>query len=78
MTISIRELHAATGRVLRQVARRGRVIVTDRRRRIAVIEPYVEAQSATPLPKSHRAWLLKQPKRTTSCTNLISQERDER
>lgn len=76
-TISIRELHAATGRILRQVSRRGRVIVTDRRRRIAVIEPYVEAMAAMPMPKSHRTWLLKQPQRTSS-TTLISQERDER
>jgi prevent-host-death family protein len=50
-TISIRELHLETGRWVRHAASRGPVVVTDRGRRVAALQPF-DAFAATgrPLP----------------------------
>jgi prevent-host-death family protein len=41
-TISLRELHANTGALVRSAARLGAVLVTDRGKAIARIEPVAE------------------------------------
>jgi antitoxin (DNA-binding transcriptional repressor) of toxin-antitoxin stability system len=49
-TISIRELHLQTGRWVRHAASRGPVVVTDRGRRIAALQPFDAAAAGRPLP----------------------------
>jgi antitoxin (DNA-binding transcriptional repressor) of toxin-antitoxin stability system len=49
-TISIRELHLKTGRWVRHAASRGPVVVTDRGRRIAALQPFDASVTGRPLP----------------------------
>ena len=50
-TITIRELHLATGRWVRHAATtREPVVVTDRGRRVAAIQPFEPRVLAQPLP----------------------------
>lgn len=49
-TISIRELHLKTGRWVRHAAVQGPVIVTDRGRRVAALQPFDAATAGRPLP----------------------------
>ncbi len=54
-TISIRELHLSTGRWVRHAAStRQPVIVTDRGRRVAAIQPFEAGIAARPLPDRER------------------------
>jgi antitoxin (DNA-binding transcriptional repressor) of toxin-antitoxin stability system len=47
-TISLRELHANTGALVRSAARLGAVLVTDRGKAIARIEPVAEDSAGNP------------------------------
>ena len=49
-TISIRELHLKTGPWVRHAASRGPVVVTDRGRRVAAIQPFDPAVTRRSLP----------------------------
>lgn len=49
-TISIRELHLNTGRWVRHAAARGPVVVTDRGRRVAALQPFDASAAGRPLP----------------------------
>lgn len=49
-TISIRELHLKTGRWVRHAASQGPVIVTDRGRRVAALQPVDVTSGGRPLP----------------------------
>ena len=55
-TISIRELHLKTGRWVRHAASRGPIVVTDRGRRVAALQPF-DPSTATgrPLPNREAA-----------------------
>lgn len=50
-TISLRELHANTGAWVRSASRLGAVLVTDRGRTIARIEPVAEDSAGNPFLK---------------------------
>jgi prevent-host-death family protein len=50
-TISIRELHLKTGRWVRHAASRGPIVVTDRGRRIAALQPFDASVTGRPLPR---------------------------
>jgi antitoxin (DNA-binding transcriptional repressor) of toxin-antitoxin stability system len=54
-TISIRELHLQTGRWVRHAASRGPIVVTDRGRRVAALEPYDASATRRPLPNREAA-----------------------
>jgi prevent-host-death family protein len=54
-TISIRELHLKTGRWVRHAASRGPVIVTDRGRRVAALQPFDASLTGRPLPNREAA-----------------------
>jgi prevent-host-death family protein len=54
-TISIRELHLETGQWVRHAASRGRIVVTDRGRRVAALQPFDTAMTARPLPNREAA-----------------------
>ena len=45
-TISIRELHARTGKLVREASRHGQILVTDNGRTIAKIVPAVQPEGA--------------------------------
>ena len=53
-TISIRELHLETGRWVRHAAGRT-VVVTDRGRRVAALQPFDASVTARPLPNREAA-----------------------
>jgi prevent-host-death family protein len=48
--ITIRELHLKTGRWVRHAAAHGPVVVTDRGRRVAALQPFDAAAARQPLP----------------------------
>jgi prevent-host-death family protein len=54
-TISIRELHLETGRWVRQAASQGPIVVTDRGRRIAALQPFDASMTGRPLPNREAA-----------------------
>ena len=54
-TISIRELHLETGRWVRHAANRGPIVVTDRGRRVAALQPFDDAITRRPLPNREAA-----------------------
>lgn len=49
-TISIRELHLKTDRWVRHAATRGAIVVTDRGRRVASLQPFDVSAAGRPLP----------------------------
>jgi antitoxin (DNA-binding transcriptional repressor) of toxin-antitoxin stability system len=54
-TISIRELHLKTGQWVRHAASRGLVVVTDRGRRVAALQPFDASVAGRPLPDREAA-----------------------
>src|SRR5438067_11501522 len=48
-TISIRELHLKTGQWVRHAASRGPIVVTDRGRRVAALQPFDASVTSRPL-----------------------------
>ena len=54
-TISIRELHLKTGRWVRHAASRGSIVVTDRGRRVAALQPFDASVTVRPLPNREAA-----------------------
>ena len=74
-SVSIRELHERTGRIVRQAAQQP-VIVTDRGSRIALLKPYSEQEVASPpFPLRDPASL---PAVGVDSTELISRDRSQR
>jgi prevent-host-death family protein len=54
-TISIRELHLKTGQWVRHAASRGPIVVTDRGRRVAALQPFDASVTGRPLPNREAA-----------------------
>ena len=54
-TISLRELHLKTGRWVRHAASRGPIVVTDRGRRVAALQPFDASVTLRPLPNREAA-----------------------
>ena len=54
-TISIRELHLKTGQWVRHAASRGPILVTDRGRRVAALQPFDASMTGRPLPNREAA-----------------------
>lgn len=54
-TISIRELHLKTGQWVRHAASQGPVVVTDRGRRVAALQPFDASMTGRPLPNREAA-----------------------
>jgi prevent-host-death family protein len=54
-TISIRELHLRTGQWVRHAASRGPIVVTDRGRRVAALQPFDASVTGRPLPNRETA-----------------------
>ncbi len=74
-TVSLRDLHARTGALVREAARRP-LQITDRGRVLAVIQaPGVGAQQGAPLP-DREAWIAKLPRQKSDSADLIGDDRD--
>ena len=74
-TISIKQLHAATGRCVRE-ARNELLVVTDHGVKVAVIKPFSDDElPGRPFPKRRAQDL---PRVTVDSTALISDDRDGR
>ncbi len=72
-TVSIRDLHARTGAIVRQAAKRP-LQITDRGRVLAVIQaPNVAAQQGVPLPE-REDWIAKLPQQLSDSAALISDD----
>jgi antitoxin (DNA-binding transcriptional repressor) of toxin-antitoxin stability system len=76
-TISIRELHLETGRWVRQAASRGLIVVTDRGRRVAALQPFDAAMTRRPLPNREAA-IRKRSKIPVDSAVYQSELRDDR
>ena len=73
-TISIRELHLATGRWVRHAAKEP-VVVTDRGREVAAIQPLDPSQLGRPLP-DREARIRKRSRLSTDSVVYQSEIRD--
>ncbi len=74
-TVSLRDLHARTGALVREAARRP-LQITDRGRVLAVIQaPGVGAQQGAPLP-DREALIAKLPRQMSDSADLIGDDRD--
>ena len=74
-TVSLRDLHARTGAIVREAARHP-LQITDRGRVLAVIQaPSVAAQQGVGLP-DREAWIAKLPKQMSDSADLIGDDRD--
>ena len=74
-TISIRELHARTGAIIREAAVRP-LQVSDRGRVVAVIQAPSDTQSqGVPLP-NREAWIARLTKQKSDSAELVSADRD--
>ena len=76
-TISIRELHLETGRWVRHAARRGPIVVTDRGRRVAALQPFYESVTGRPLPNREAA-IRKRSKVPVNSAVYLSELREDR
>lgn len=72
-TISIKELHAETGRWVR-AAKKQIIIVTDRGEKVATLQPHIEKEKPRPV-FTGRDWS-KLPKIDFDSTEIISEERN--
>jgi antitoxin (DNA-binding transcriptional repressor) of toxin-antitoxin stability system len=83
-TITIRELHARTGRWVREVARHGQIVITDDGRTIAKIVPEVQPPEAPYFSRRKRSSSFRKLDdsgkmgKGTDSTSAISQDRDDR
>lgn len=74
-TVSIRDLHARTGAIVREAAKRP-LQITDRGRVLAVIQaPSVASKQGVPLP-DREALIAKLPRQKTDSADLIGDDRD--
>lgn len=74
-TVSIRELHARTGAIVREAAKRP-LQVTDRGRVLAVIQaPGAAARQGVPLPEREE-WIAGLPRQMSDSAALIGEDRD--
>src|SRR5882672_5775501 len=76
-TISIRELHLKTGRWVRHAASRGPIVVTDRGRRVAALQPFDASMTGRPLPNREAA-IRKRSKVPVDSAVYLSELREDR
>jgi prevent-host-death family protein len=76
-TISIRELHLKTGQWVRHVASRGPIVVTDRGRRVAALQPFDASVTGRPLPNREAA-IRKRSKVPVDSAVYVSELREDR
>lgn len=74
-TVSIRELHAHTGALVREAAS-GPMRITDRGRVVAILQPpSMTVPRGVPLP-DREEWIATLPEQTIDSTDMIGEDRD--
>ena len=76
-TITIRELHLQTGRWVRHAAAHGPVVVTDRGRRVAALQPFDAGSARRPLP-DREAVIRKRSKIPVDSAVYVAEDRGDR
>jgi prevent-host-death family protein len=76
-TVTIRELHLKTGLWVRHAAVHGPVVVTDRGRRVAALQPYDPAKARRPLP-DREAVIRKRSRIPVDSATYVSEDRGDR
>ncbi len=75
--ISIRELHNRTGKWIRNAAREGKIVVTDRGEPIAAIGPFSAEEAATPFSKRREIPAFRNlPKVKGDSSHFVSDDRN--
>jgi len=83
-TVTIRQLHAKTGELVRQASRHGQILVTDNGRTIAKIVPETDASGAPYFSQRKPSVAFSRLDRTdktgrgTDVTQLIAEDREDR
>jgi antitoxin (DNA-binding transcriptional repressor) of toxin-antitoxin stability system len=83
-TITIRELHAETGRLIRVAAQHGEILVTDHGKVVAKILPHVEEKAAPYFSRRKRTPAFRKLaasgklRTARDTTQLISEDREDR
>ena len=76
-TISIRELHLKTGRWVRHAVTRGPIVVADRGRSVAALQPFDPSVIGRPLPNREAA-IRKRSKVPVDSALYVSKLREDR
>jgi antitoxin (DNA-binding transcriptional repressor) of toxin-antitoxin stability system len=74
-SISIRDLHLHTGRWVRQAASRAPIVITDRGRKVAILQPITAGVTGRPLPNREAA-IRKEPAMPDSVIYQIDDRAD--
>ena len=83
-TVTLRELHAKTGKLVREASRHGQILVTDNGRTIAKIVPETEATAAPYFGRRKTSTAFSKlddsgkTGRGADVTQLISEDREDR
>jgi prevent-host-death family protein len=83
-TVTLRELHAKTGKLVREASRHGQILVTDNGRTIAKIVPETEATAVPYFRRRKTSTAFSRlddsgkTGRGTDVTQLISEDREDR
>jgi antitoxin (DNA-binding transcriptional repressor) of toxin-antitoxin stability system len=72
-----RELHLKTGRWVRHAARQGPIVVTDRGRRVAALQPFDASVTGRPLP-NREATIRKRSRVPVDSAVYVSELREDR
>ena len=75
-TITIRELHLKTGRWVRHAAAHGAVVVTDRGRAVAALQPFDSDAARRPLP-DREATIRKRSRIPVDSATFVEDDRGE-
>jgi prevent-host-death family protein len=76
-SVTIRELHLRTGLWVRHAATHGPVIVTDRGRRVAALQPFDAATTRQPLP-DREAVIRKRSRIPVDSATYVTEDRGDR
>lgn len=76
-TITIRELHLETGRWVRHAATGGMIVVTDRGRQVAALQPFDVSITGQPLP-NREAIIRKRSRVPIDSVRYQAESRDDR
>ncbi len=73
-TVSIRDLHLATGRLVRRVAQTGALVITDRGRPVATLQAFDGLPEGRPLP-NRETWIRTLPRVDVDSVDVLSEIR---
>ncbi len=74
-TISIRELHLFTGRLVRRAGNRESMVITDHGKPIATLQPYMRLQPGRGFTPDHEKWVSSLRRISVDSADLIAEDR---